>query len=232
MEKRSITEWERKKGDGRMLGLLIVATKVICEAVNGVREIADNKERKANSTLYDGTVYIDGKGRERWYENNRQVYIGRDMIGDFVIKDIQSGYVYRNITEEKSKKDIQEELENYEKNGNTTICLGLDKNYEYNLQGIPKGARFKDIKTGEIYVIRELEGQYYYVNPKTNMLVRRTDWGEYLGQYKGEVQIGRRRLTIEEFNNSDDKNFFRPRWYSGIEWSEVMYHRGKFRKSK
>lgn len=215
-----------------MLGLLIVATKVICEAVNGVREIVDNNERKANSTLYDGTVYIDGKGRERWYENNRQVYIGRDMIGDFVIKDIQSGYVYRNITEEKSKKDIQEELENYEKNGNTTICLGLDKNYEYNIQGIPKGARFKDIKTGEIYVIREVLGQCYYVNPKTNMLVRRTDWGEYLGQYQGEVQIGIRRLTIEEFNNEDDSSFYNKKWYSNMDLMEVLHHRGYFKAKR
>lgn len=212
-----------------MIGLLMIGAKIICEAVNGVKDIVENNERKETCSLYDGTVYIDNRGRDRWSENNREVYIGRDMMGDFVIKDLYSGYVYRNISEEENRIDMQEEIENCKKNGNTTVCLGLYRNYKGNILGITQGARFKDIETGAIYVIRKIKDQYYYVNPSSLTVIRRTDRSEFLGEYKPEMGTVFYPETIEDYNKKYAGSEYGKNWHDGMDWVEVMHHKGKFR---
>lgn len=209
-----------------MIGLIMLGAKIVCEAVGGVKDIIENNENKQNSSMYDGTVYIDNRGKTRWSENNREVYIGNDMINDFVIKDLYTGYVYRNITEEKSKAELQKEIENYKKNGNTTVCLGLDKNYKGNIYNIPQGARFRDAETGADYVIREIWDQYYYVDPDTLTIVRRTDRSEFTGKNLGTpvVHMGTTPYTIDEYNKKYGGTEYEKKWNEAIDFFEFHFH--------
>lgn len=145
---------------------------------NYKQTIKEQGRREKAYTSYDRTYY-DKKGKRRLVDNNR--WVTSDVVnGDRVLRDVDTGKIYRNFSnEQRNKKWAKLKQEAIEKG--KTVYL-----YIYSSQ-IPledpwKGDRYKDITTGDVYVIRRqylnLNGGRdckFYVNIKTGLYVRKTD---------------------------------------------------------
>lgn len=177
-------------------------------------EASERKDKAKNS--YDHTYY-DKKGKRILIDNNKWV-CSAIRNGDRVLEDVKTRQVYRNFSEEQRERSEIERKQEAIKN-NKTVYL-----YQYN-KDVPhsdlwKGDRYKDIKTGEIYVIRKRHVDLYhgigevllYLNISTGKFVRKAD-----------EQIERDKKWINKLKNIDN---------DAIDYVNTMYKRKNLSKEE
>lgn len=180
-----------------MVGFIYFAVIGVGLFIHFMNENKENEENKKHYRHPDGLTYIDNKGRSRLLSNDKLVFYTHDKNGDYILEDV-SGHVYRNFSEEKREKWMNDEKKRAIEGKESTYCLD-DNNHRKDWTC--RGKRFVDFKTGNIYVIRYIKYKYYYMDISTGLLVRKTDW-----QIKqDELQQGRRlyldnNLDVEAFN--------------------------------
>lgn len=135
------------------------------------KEIQENEENKVKYRHPDGLTYVDTKGRSRLVSNNEIVVYGMKN-GDYVLEKI-NGTVIKNYSKEQRESQIESNRQKAIINNETTYCI--DEN-THEKEWIKKGKRFKDLKTGDIYIIRCINYKYYYMRLNDGMLVRKTDY--------------------------------------------------------
>lgn len=148
---------------------LFVSVGVFFHKLN---EKNENKKNKINFRSADGLTYIDSKCRSRLLSNDKQVLYTYDKNGDYILKDM-SGHVYKNFSQEKRERELNERIYEAKNKNETTYCID-DNDHRNDWEC--KGKRFKDFKTGDIYIIRYINYKYYYMNISNGLLVRETDW--------------------------------------------------------
>jgi len=179
-----------------MFGLIYTALTTLGIITNEIKESLDNKECKEKYKNIDGLTYTDSKGHSRMLSNNKMVFYTHNSNGDYILEDL-SGNVIKNFSLEK-RMQKQAELKQIALNEKaSTYCI--DENSHRN-DWICQGKRFKDIKTGEIYVIRCIDYKYYYMNINNGFIVRKTDW-QIAKEQKGEIcKYLNKDLDIDSFN--------------------------------
>ena len=155
-----------------MFGVLYTIFVSIGLFFHKLKESAENTENKTKFKNPDGLTYIDTRGSSRLLSNDEMVFYMHDKNGDYVLKNA-SGHVYKNFSEEKRNKFVEESLQRAKINNETTYCIDDD---DHDSTREIKGRRFKDFKTGAIYVIRRINYKYYYMDISTGMIVRKTDY--------------------------------------------------------
>lgn len=153
-----------------MFGLIYSLFTSIGCAIYKRKEYEENQENKVKYRHPDGLTYVDTKGRSRLVSNDEVVFYTWQN-GDYVLERM-NGSIIKNFSLEKRKNQINENLQKALANNETTYCID-ENNHE---KERCKGKRFKDLKTGETYVIRRLKYTYWYLNIDTGMIVRKTDW--------------------------------------------------------
>lgn len=144
------------------IGLLVKASK----------EADENEKCRSLFRNKDGLTYIDTKGNTRLLSNNDLVFYTHDKNGDYVLENV-SGYIYKNFSKEQriaKQKELKLEAIN---NEDSTYCISEDNHKK---DWICKGKRFIDMKTNDVYVIRCLNGKYYYMDINNGKIIRKTDW--------------------------------------------------------
>lgn len=180
-----------------MVGFIYFAVIGVGLLIHFINENKENEENKKRYRHPNGLTYIDNKGRSRLLSNDKLVFYTHDKNGDYILEDV-SGHVYRNFSEEKRVKWLNDEKKRAIENKESTYCLD-DNNHRKDWTC--KGKRFVDLKTGNIYVIRYIKYKYYYMDISTGLLVRKTDWQIK----KDDLQQGCRlhldnNLNVEAFN--------------------------------
>ena len=179
----------------KIFGIIYTIIVSIGAFFHSINKSIDNEKNKTIYKHPNGMTYIDTKGRSRLLSNDELVFYTYDRNGNYVLEDV-SGHIYRNFSEEKRSQELNERKEKAMSNKETTYCIDDDNHRK---DWVCKGKRFKDFKTGEIYVIRYIKYKYYYINISNGMIVRKTDWQikqdkknikKYLNDY----------LDIETFN--------------------------------
>lgn len=187
-----------------MFGLIYSLAVGLGLAGHTIKENIENDYRRVNNVSPDGITYTDAKGRSRIVENNEIAIYGTIKGGDFCILDAK-GRIYKNFTQEKKDKIRDKYYKKAIENNLSTYCLGDD---EHRFED-RAGKRFKDMKTGRIYLIRCVNFKYYYVDFETGEIVRKTDYQ----QKKDDAKINKRDATffdinIDEWNERCKKNWF------------------------
>ena len=159
---------------------------------------ASNDRHRARERGLD--TYTNRHGKTTYVKNGRWVCTSK-VNGHTVLKDVMTDEVYRDYTAEN---------ELYRRSAARIKALQTDKTVYVYMQSkdVPKynpwkGTRYKDLKTGDIYVKRrELIGfdDYcdFYVNISTGMYVRKTDEQKEKDKhwYKKLDSVGDRNLNI------------------------------------
>lgn len=172
-----------------LFGLFYTAFALGTRSITNIKNCIENENRRQNSIHRGKETYIDERGCERLVSNNQKViktYIYKKTAGeeykDYVLKVMESNEIIRNYSEEERNKEENLKYNQAIANDKTTYRLG-SKNDHYLGTAMP-GYRYKDIKTGDIYVIRVFNGARYYMNIKNGEIVRMTD-----GQLKAEKDV-------------------------------------------
>ncbi len=155
-----------------MLGFVYTLFVSIGAVIHKTKQNKENEENKVKFQNPDGLTYVDIEGKSRFLSNNEVGFYTYDRNGDYVLEDA-SGYIYKNFSKEKKEKEQTKRYTEAIKNNETTYCI--DDNDHKN-DWYCKGKRFKDVQTGDIYVIRRLNYTYWYLNITNGMIIRKTDW--------------------------------------------------------
>lgn len=179
-----------------MFGLiysLVVSAGCVLHKINENRE---NEENKIKFRHPNGLTYVDTKGRSRLISNNEVVFYTHDRNGDYVLENM-SGHVYKNFSKEKRDKELSERIIVASQNNETTYAIDENK-HEHDW--FCKARRFKDFKTGDVYIIRRINYKYYYMNIANGMVVRKTDWQIKYDEANKNNRFAFKDINIEEFN--------------------------------
>lgn len=157
----------------------------------GAEAIISQKERE-EARQKGKLTYRDDNNKLRLVETNERVADTTLMNGDHVLKydGCNRGRIIRNYTQEKYEYELERNRREAIRKGKSTYCitvLGVPKanhtrsrliddngNYIDNTNRL--GYRFKDFKTGDVYVIRKIRDRYYFMDVNTGYLVRETDY--------------------------------------------------------
>lgn len=199
-----------------MLGLIWAFISGIAVTKYKVEEGIDNYEKRTESLRKGETYWYKNDGCARLHSNGHRVMTIHLDNHDFVLKDIDKHIVLRNYTLEKAERFVEQQKEWAKEEGKSTYCCWYDRfsragdlYKKYCDKGIA-GSRFKDFKTGEIYIIRKFSSYenpygvdlYYYINIDTLEAVRPID--KDLNKIKNKSI-----LSLEEFIEKNRNEFIR-----------------------
>lgn len=142
-----------------MFGFIYTLITSIGAVLHVSNEYKENEENKKKYEHPDGLTYVDIKGRSRLLSNDELVFYIHDKNGDYVLENV-SGHVYKNFSKEKKEKEKTKRYIDAAEKHETTYCIDDDKHEK---DFYCKGKRFKDFKTGDIYVIRYINYTYWFL---------------------------------------------------------------------
>lgn len=197
-----------------MFGILYSIYSALGIGIYKAKEGYRAEGRKQNAINNNCDTYTDAKGRTRYIVNNRWVCYTK-VNGHTVLKDCLNDKVYIDYT-----KNNETKRQNYEKDkaikDGKTVYLFMKKE-DVNKNDPWKGDRYKDIKTGSVYVKRYDNINVYskhkckfYVDVSTGMYVRKADEQIELDKKMIKEHLGTKRIisddNIDEYiNKMNDK---------------------------
>ena len=217
-----------------LFGLVWTLFMTTGKAVNGIKNSIEDSHNKEKSL--DGIMYYDYKGRRRLISNN---HFCHDLYKDGYRRIVDS--TNSKVVWDARDTVIPQNIANYKKEalrrGKTVYrCDSHIDNIPYNRsEGEIIGHQYKDIETGQMYVIREIDSFSFYVDIATNKAVRYTDYtlnsikeskemadikrAEYRNKEKAEIlypysiDVFKRkyenRNPLEEYNYRTTQKFFK-----------------------
>lgn len=170
------------------------------------RMVSRNKQKKENLIKRDEAInqcketYISYDGSTRLVSTDEKVLWKNDLVTqDRILISVDSGKVIKNLSEEKRKFERKISKAVSEKSNKTVYLFDRDNHFHEKVVG----ERYKDLSTGEEYVIRRLNAVYYYMSVESGKLIRITDNNFFTG---GGV-------NIDEFNLKQQK-LRKPNYYN------------------
>lgn len=161
-----------------MLGAIMIALGITAFTVEGIRNDFRNSESKERAIREGREWYVDHKGKTKCLRDNKPAVLTTMRINGSdhkVLKYVGSNVIAADITQKRFDELSKKSYEWAKKIG-ASVYLYEDTNHCEKENDIP-GSKVKDIKTGDIYVLRAYGflGTVYYVNIKTGELVRPAD---------------------------------------------------------
>lgn len=179
-----------------LFGLFYSAVVLGAYGASGVKSCVENSNRRQQAAAKGEEFYLDDKCCLRLVSNDLKVMKStlwddcpQGQKGDRILRSVDDSRIIRNYTKE--ERDEREEVRRNRaiRKGRTAYRLGLAKD-DYVNTNMP-GCRYKDLKTGAIYVVRMIDRVNFYMDIKTGEFVRETD-GEIIrnkqGKYTHDVE--------------------------------------------
>lgn len=107
---------------------------------------------RIDSVSKDGLTYVDGNAKIRLMSNNHYAMFETLPNGSRILRDIKTGKIIKNFTQEQHLQEYKQNYQKAIKEGKTIICTG----FNFHQHDKIKGARYIDINTKKLYVIRDL----------------------------------------------------------------------------
>ena len=142
-----------------------------------LRISSENKQEAINRREI---VYRNADGELRMVSNNLRVREYREPDVDhgyiYIENDRNGEIAYSQLAEDR-KKWLKKALDEREKLGydTTTVKWEYRNRIESRFTKVPQGVRYKSLDSDQLYVIREINDCYFYLNVDTYMLERRSD---------------------------------------------------------
>ena len=145
-------------------------------------------------------TYIDHNGINRDLDTNQYRSITTDYNGDIYLKGKDIGNV--NISQQDREKEYQQyknALEHGLDIGRTTTYWSPSPNFNPSKEINVLGKRYKDLKSGEILVVRVHEYKNYYVTIDTMEVLRYTDFQRYTMEQHNNYSKEKEIKDVKEF---------------------------------
>ena len=135
-----------------LFGLFYTVFGLGCKGVSNIKNTLKDNE---NKTLYrdnETNTYFDHNMNRRDLNTNHHMSVQHTSNGDIWLRDSETGKYVRNLTDERAERKYQEEKAKAARgeSDRTHIRYGTDEH----IQDKFPGYRYKDFKTGKLYVAR------------------------------------------------------------------------------
>lgn len=165
-----------------LFGLIYTTCMLAIKAGVSIKENYENEKYRQKAIKDKEQVYVDSKGNVCFAKDGKKVMYSNEYLYGYnnppnkVLKYVDSEEIIRNFSQE-DKDETETYYFNEAKKLNRTAYRigGKYDNYCNVGSSEPKGYRYKDINTGNIYVIREFNGIRFYMDIKNGFLIRKTD---------------------------------------------------------
>lgn len=187
------------------------------------RDVRDDNARY--EARKNGQLTYHSHNGERLVSNNRNVYVGTSY-GDRVLKDLKTGYIYKNYDAEKRHEVIQKARDK----GKTVISVDYDEYNRYckydrdKVKRMAVSPEYKDIETGRYYIDAYINGIAFYMDIITGELIRPRD-GEKFSYKMGKASVE----DIIRIVNKRQKELYEipAEEYDYIWWEDHFYLHGR-----
>ena len=179
-----------------MWGLFYSTFISIGVIINKFKKEKENKDCKILYRNIDNLTYTDREGKTRLLSDDSLVFYVLKKKGEYILEDATGKTIY-NFSNSKREKKIKKNKEEAVLNKKSTYCID-DNSHKYDW--IKKGKRFKDLETGNIYIIRYINHKFYFMDINTGFLIRETDWQKQ-SDYKKKNNQNNYGVNIKQFNN-------------------------------
>lgn len=212
------------------VALIFLAGKGIFELYKYIKRSHEDDISKLLHSSKDNLTYIDSRGRMRLKSNNHIVVYTIEH-NHHVLKDLKTFEILKDYTYEKQQKEYEKSKAKAIAEGKRIFCIDFDTHTHDKINGM----RYKNMDTGEIYVIRQIGGWRipWYMNLKGKFIAPvDSNWKppKIFGQDPGvKVNIWK---EFEKYQNNEiltgplwkAKNYLWSKWldleYCGKDWSE------------
>ena len=184
-----------------MLGIFCTIVIGTLKVIGGFKEQYEMNEARNHSR--DGLTYYDSHGCMRLVSNNMLCDYRTDSSGDTILVayDKRHHETVKNISEEKRRAEYQRYCEAAMAKGYSAIrqyarYVGTEKDANGK---VILGYRYRDVKTGEIYVVRRIGGQFVYVS-LTGEIVRPTEFGNE-NYHERKIPNPNDYIEVKEYKN-------------------------------
>lgn len=189
---------------GIVLWLASAITRTGMSVRNVFKDVNESQKAKENKKL----TYFDTNGCQRLVSNHEAVYESHNPFGDHVIN--KNGKVLINISEQERQKRFDEAKRN---NNPDITAIFWDEHYKKYKNPCEtkeiKGARYKDIETGRLMVIKSICGHDFFLDTQTKKVIRRSD--KEISLAKQAAAAGRKyyktdwHVLMDNFNKEIDR---------------------------
>lgn len=217
-----------------MFGLLYSLFVGGARVVKGIQDTIENEEFKQKYRHDDADTYYDNKMRLHDQKTGHIVRYEKDLkTGDVYVKDCINGQRLRNLTQNAVESHYQEERKKFleGKTARTYVQYGKDTHRNDKCRGV----RYKDLKTGRLYVVREissyddiLKKQIYPINVtflmdiETGEFVRPVDLSLRLSDEKLKMEYDILKKEYEKKKEQIEKDKNDPFWCDKTFYSNYM----------
>lgn len=204
-----------------VLGGVMVVLGLTSLVVEGIKESVSNSEKKSIAINDGRDWYIDKKGIVRYIKNDKPVIRttikinGEDhFVMKYAGKYEGNNVIIRDYTLEKNAETKQRSYDLAIECGMSVYAID-NNDHSHKTNEIP-GRRFKDIKTGKLYVERQYGTIYFYVDINTGEVIRPSDYSILIMkwykkynkyQYEHHKTIKEIDAIIEKRNKNPRDNF-------------------------
>lgn len=207
-------------------------------AVKGVQDMIENEEFKQKYRHDDAGTYYDNKMNLHDQKTGHIVRYEKDLkTGDVYVKDCETGKRLRNLTQNAVEAHYQEERQKFleGKTARTYVKYGDDEHRNDKC----KGVRYKDLRTGKLYVMRTIDRYGFdefmhkiMLYPICTICLMDVETGEfirpadnvlcYTEDYKKEIMYEAIKKENEKKKIALQKEYTRPSTYDFIKYSSDL----------
>lgn len=221
-----------------MWGLLYPLIVGGAKAIKGIQDTIENEEFKQKYRHDDAGTYYDNKMNLHDQKTGHIVRYEKDLkTGDVYVKDCETGKRLRNLTQNAVEAHYQEERQKFLEGKTARTYVQYGKNEHRNDKCI--GVRYKDLKTGKLYVMRTIDRYGYdeffrkiMLYPICTICLMDIETGEfirpadnalcYTEDYKKEIMYEAIKKENEKKKIALQKEYTHPSTYDFIKYSSDL----------
>lgn len=137
-----------------LFGLFYTAFGLGCKGAMGIKNSIEDSENRTKYRDNECNTYLDHNMTRRDLRTNHRMSVERSYKGDLWLKDCETGHYVRNLSDERAEQQYQMEKAKAARGESDRTHIKYGKNEHYN--DTIAGYRYKDFKTGKLYVVRSL----------------------------------------------------------------------------
>lgn len=206
-----------------MFGFIYLMIMFIPSLLAKISENKYNQELKLKVNN-EYKIYYDRKGRTIDYETDKPVVISRNKENDTIVTNCLD--INRNISDEKRWKKYYE----LKKLNNPLVTVMEWNRYSNHIADKIPGVRYRDLNTGMLMVVREVDGNYYYMSVDNSKFIRKTDGQKFFDLMinKNPLEAEKEELNVIKTNGKDSfikiVEADKLTWIQNIEYEKTMQY--------
>lgn len=137
-----------------LFGLFYMTFRLGCKGAMGIKNSLEDSENRTKYRDDETNTYLDHNMTRRDLRTNHRMSVERSYKGDMWLRDCETGHYVRNLSDERAEQKYQIEKAKADRGASDRTHIRFGNN-DHHCDSV-RGYRYKDFKTGKMYVARSM----------------------------------------------------------------------------